>query len=798
MTGEKQADKRILVLAPTLKDAGIACGVLQRAGILAAAYQNMEELCREIDSESGAVLLTDEALKTRGSLAALCMAIDRQPKWSDLPLVLLCSGGADSPVAATALGVLHNVLVLDRPVHLPTLISAVQTALRSRERQFEIRDLLDERQRAADALRASEEKYRSLFENMDEGFALCELVRDADGRSVDYRLIELNPAFEAQCGLPRSAVIGRTVESLWPGQQQWWIDLYDSVVRTGRSARSEHYFAGLGRWYDVSAFPRGSDQFAFLFEDVSVRRRAEEALHQSEERLRTIIENSRDGINMLDLTTGRYVFMSPALLELTGFTAEEITNISVDEALERMHPEDREVSIMQQKRVADGLDTSDTVEYRWKVKSGEYRWFSDSRKLVRNAQGRPVAIVGISRDVTERKRVEQQLKDLNANLEKRVEERTAELERRALQLRQLATDLTLSEQRERQRLAMVLHDGLQQTLVATKFGIKLLESGGNVQAKATEITALIDDCIETSRSLTTELSPPILHKGCLVPALEWLTHWMHDKHGLTVKLVSREPIERTADEINILLFQSIRELLFNVVKHAGVRIARVEVTRTDGSIEVEVADDGVGFDPSRLESGGSRSVGMGLFSINERLSHLGGRMEIETAPGKGSRFRLLAPLMTSSEQALETLSGSRSQASVAMMSGAEPDYATEAKAIRVVLVDDHMVMRQGLAALLRAEGDIRVVGEASDGESALSLVRKIRPDVILMDIDMPGMDGIQATKVIYQEMPDIRIIGLSMFQEAERQDAILNAGAVKCLTKSGPSEAVVDAIRDCM
>ena len=79
-----------------------------------------------------------------------------------------------------------------------------------------------------------------------------------------------------------------------------------------------------------------------------------------------------------------------------------------------------------------------------------------------------------------------------------------------------------------------------------------------------------------------------------------------------------------------------------------------------------------------------------------------------------------------------------------------------------------MVMRQGLAGLLRAEPDIEIIGEASDGQSAIDLIRELRPDVVLMDISMPGMDGIQATRIIHKELPEVRIIGLSMFQEGEQ------------------------------
>jgi DNA-binding NarL/FixJ family response regulator len=115
-----------------------------------------------------------------------------------------------------------------------------------------------------------------------------------------------------------------------------------------------------------------------------------------------------------------------------------------------------------------------------------------------------------------------------------------------------------------------------------------------------------------------------------------------------------------------------------------------------------------------------------------------------------------------------------------------------------VLVDDHMVLRQGLAGLLRCEPDFEVAGEASDGESAVILVQKLRPDVVLMDVSMPGMDGIQATRTIHAKLPEIRIIGLSMFEKGEPEVAMREAGAVDYLAKSGPSEKLIQSIRSCV
>jgi DNA-binding NarL/FixJ family response regulator len=119
------------------------------------------------------------------------------------------------------------------------------------------------------------------------------------------------------------------------------------------------------------------------------------------------------------------------------------------------------------------------------------------------------------------------------------------------------------------------------------------------------------------------------------------------------------------------------------------------------------------------------------------------------------------------------------------------------KKLRIVLVDDHVVVRQALAGLFRNEPDMEIAGEASDGESAVYLVREIRPDFVLMDVSMPGMNGIQATRIIHSELPEINIIGLSMFQTEELAAAMRAAGAVDYVSKSAPSENVVAAIRAC-
>jgi len=275
---------------------------------------------------------------------------------------------------------------------------------------------------------------------------------------------------------------------------------------------------------------------------------------------------------------------------------------------------------------------------------------------------------------------------------------------------------------------------------------------------------------------------------------------MQQKHGLNVQLDIGQDAEPESEDMRVLLFQSVRELLFNAVKHAGAKAAHVSLNNLDDHIEVTVSDRGAGFDPGQIARRAGKAGGFGLFSIRERLDMLGGRMEVDSAPGRGSRFTLRAPrrAQTPPEPRVPTtLAGVRISKVGPSAVGVTDAARSPERRIRVLLVDDHVVVRQGLSHLLSEEADIEIVAEASDGQTAVEMIRRLRPDVVTMDINMPGMDGIEATRIIHAEFPDVRVVGLSMFEEEQRAKAMLEAGAVKYLAKSGPSEALVAAIRAC-
>jgi signal transduction histidine kinase len=238
---------------------------------------------------------------------------------------------------------------------------------------------------------------------------------------------------------------------------------------------------------------------------------------------------------------------------------------------------------------------------------------------------------GITRDITERKRVERKL----ANYQSR--------------LKSLTSQMTLTEEQDRRRFAEYLHDEIGQKLFSLNLKLEEIRnssSNNNCAGVLDNSFTIIKQLIKDTRSLTLELSPPILYQLGLGPALEWLTEKTGEEYGIKVAFEDDEQEKELRDEMKVLLFQAVRELLINVVKHAKTQNAKVSIKRDTINIRVCVEDDGTGFIPSEIIFSKSKRTVFGLFSIKERLDQLGGNLEIDSQPGRGTRATLVAPLKT--------------------------------------------------------------------------------------------------------------------------------------------------------
>jgi PAS domain S-box-containing protein len=510
--------------------------------------------------------------------------------------------------------------------------------------------------------------------------------------------------------------------------------------------------------------------------DITEQRRADEALQarRDEERdreLRLLLETASQGIVSVD-ERGTIVMANHALEWMFGWAHGEL----IGQPLERLVPKSLRDTHVQHRTQYFGAARSGPMGVDMDLVGLRHDGSTFPIEVILNHVATPAGarVLAFVTDITARKRAAAALR-----------ERTRELEHRTAQLSRLASDLTLAEQRAREALAKTLHDGLQQLLVSAALNVERqvtrdAQQGAAVSEPLQQAKRHLDDAIAAARSLSFELFPPVLHASGLPDALTWLGERIAHEYGLVVQVSADPRANSERKDVRILLFESVRELLFNAVKHAQVdRVAVDLVLQPDNTLCITVSDKGIGFDPTglvhRTKAG---HVGWGLFSIRERLTLLGGRFDIDSAPQRGTQFRLIAPRGLPEAVAIES-----KPAAVASRA--------PLRALRILIVDDHAGVREAFREMLEERPELQVVGEAADGLEAIAKAHELRPDVILMDVSMPVMDGVQATRRVRAELPFIQVLGLSTYTRADAQ-AIELAGAAGFYSKAVDAQRLID------
>jgi PAS domain S-box-containing protein len=574
----------------------------------------------------------------------------------------------------------------------------------------------------------------------------------------------------------------------------------------------------MGRWQSVADEAGLPFRLIGVNIDVTERKQAEQALRESHQRYELVLAGAEAGIWDWDVVRQRVMYSS-RWKAMRGFAEDEVTDAEA-EWREGIHPDDVSRVMQAVQAHFEGKTAVFAEEYRVRRKDGAWMWVADRGLARRDQEGRVIRMAGSEIDITVRKEAEEELRRWKDELERRVEERTREVVQSQQRLRALATELNLTEQRERQRLATELHDHLQQLLVLAKLklgqGKALAVSLPSCAEAIQQGDEAIGEALTYTRTLVAELSPPILREFGLTPALRWLAEWM-GRHHLTVRIEADGCTDVSLPEDQaVLAFQSVRELLMNVIKHSGCDRAVLAISQQRDRLLIQVRDEGRGFDPIAAAADQNQSADsprFGLFSIRERMRALGGWFDVESAPDKGTTATLVLPLDTGAAGSaalqgppLVDMQASRAVPQPSLVEqptsrpsppAVAPGQAHKEKLYRVLLTDDHAMFRQGLRSVLESYQEIDIVGEASNGAEAVDLVTAVKPSVVVMDINMPTMNGIEATAKIKRDHPDVAVIGLSVNADEKVKEAMAKAGASAMLSKEAVAEHLYRTIQHC-
>ena len=521
---------------------------------------------------------------------------------------------------------------------------------------------ITERKRTGEALKQSEEKWRSLVENAPDII----LTLDHDGKILFIN--RTVPGFEIE------KTVGTSVyEYIPPEYRDVTEQSIKNVFQTGEVVRFETRATGpdgADSWYSTRLGPiihgdevvaamqistditkrkqmeqdlqRAHDELELRVEqrtaelartnvelrnEITERKRTEISLRESEQKYRAIFEQAGDSIILFDAETGEILDFNDKTCQTLGYTRDEfaklkIPDFEVEESIEEV--------AAHVKRIVDS--GSDIFETRHRTKDGHILNILVSTRAV--SIGDRKFIQGLWRDITQQKEAEQKLMAYQK------------------QLRSLASELSLSEERLRRRIATDIHDNIGQNLAISRIKLESMSKAADSPKLAktlAEVLTLLSGAIDSTRSLTFELSPPVLYELGFEAAVEWLLRNVRKQHSLTTEFIDDGEPKPLDPNITVLLFQAVRELLVNVAKHAKANNVTVSTNRVDKHVHIGVADDGIGFDLSKAPHHNYETGGFGLFSIRERLGHVGGRLDIESKTGKGTIATLIAPIDQNAE-----------------------------------------------------------------------------------------------------------------------------------------------------
>ncbi len=556
-----------------------------------------------------------------------------------------------------------------------------------------------ERVRIEEALKNSEERYRTLFNGMTEGFALHEMLFDDHHQPCDFRFLEINPAFEKLTGLKRDEVIGRCHNALLPGDDPKWVEIYGKVVLTGEPVHFDNYSPALKQHYEVFAYRPAPNQFAVLFINITQRKETEKELKQAHDELELHVQQrteqlakANDDLIALSVAERHLRQLAETLAEGTLALSESLNIRTVlstlldylsllvpfDCANVMMLETDTRLAICADRGYEQWLSPEQLAAISFNIQEhsilGEMfescrsKLIDDTQgfpgwenlpetKFIRNWLGVPLIaggkVIGVcSFDKTEPGTFTTEHVHLvelmvhqaavavqNAWLFEQVKagrERLKSLSQRQVEI----------QEAERRYVAFELHDEAGQALTSLKFGLAQLEQETDSTARLNRISILkrtTDTVMEDLHRLAMDLRPASLDHLGMVAAIRQYVQMIGERYDLTVQFMAQGfEGQRLKQEIETAVYRIAQEALTNVVRHARATLVDVLLERRQECMVLIIEDNGIGFEPG--EATYARSGRLGLAGIQERAEMLGGTLAIESRPGKGTTIVVEVPV----------------------------------------------------------------------------------------------------------------------------------------------------------
>ena len=745
-------ERRVLLLAPARHDAEVTGSLLSRAGLTCIACPGLADLCREIAAGAGAILMTGEAVQADDP-AALLAALENQPPWSDLPVILLVKGGDQAPAANRLIASLHNVTLLEHPASTRSVVSAVQTAVRGRLRQYEIRDQLT-------ALQQEQARRQQLQEEL----ALA--INGSELGTFHWNIARHRLRWDARCKalfwLPPDAEVDFELflSILHPDDREGVQRDIDACVNEGKPYRNVHrtvspqgeirYVLSTGRtYYDDQGQPLRFDGTA---QDVTDQKLAEAALRSSEARFRQladampqIVWSARpDGV--LDYTNRRW----------SEYIEQTEDEVSPEDWHLRVHPDDLAHAVKVW-TAAVGSGQAYATEFRLQRADGMFRWFLVRALPIRRADGTIAQWYGTCTDINDQRDL------LNQNALLLDSERTARAEaERASQMKDDFLATLSHELRTPLNAVLGWANVLQGDPGVTESvaeGLAIIERNARAQNQ------IIEDLLDMSRIISGKVRLDV-HRLDLAPIVEAAIETVRPAaaaKGIRVQTVL-DPAARPVSGDPNRLQQVFWNLLSNAIKFTpkGGRV-QVLLERVNSHLEVSIIDTGKGiradflphvFDRFRqADSSTTRQyggLGLGLAIVKQLVELHGGTVRARSGgQDQGTTFVVSLPL-TVIHPETEPESDTRRHPGTASLVAPALDPDLSLTNVRVLVVDDEADARALVKRLLEERG-ASVTTRSSTAE-AMASVRAERFDVLVSDIGMPEEDG-------YALIRQVRLLG---------------------------------------